>query len=158
MDGSPSHRGGGSAPHGVAAFNDLPSEIGVTPGAASRSSTARTSSRTLREKPIISRGEHLPVDAEGADRHRVARFYEHGGLDVRLHRAMVSNSRAVKSRALDHHAQYVRSRCRRTLFGAKTGRRKDAVAKTYTRKLQELKYALDGRKHQGATSPLITLY
>ena len=142
--------GGSATTSGVEAFNDLPSEFSVSPLA--QQSKILTADKKLIANPydenriIVSLDKISPWMQKAQIAIEDSRFYEHGGLDVRgFTRAMVSNfaSGDVQG-ASTITQQYVKITLQENAL-----RRDDkdaaqaAVAKTYTRKLQELKYALD---------------
>ncbi|GGB76182.1 transglycosylase domain-containing protein [Knoellia flava] len=142
--------GGSATTSGVKAFNDLPSEFSVSPLA--QQSKILTADNKLIANPydenriIVSLDKISPWMQKAQIAIEDSRFYEHGGLDVRgFTRAMVSNfSSGDVQGASTLTQQYVKITLQENAL-----RRDDkeaakaAVAKTYTRKLQELKYALD---------------
>jgi len=142
--------GGSATTSGVKAFNDLPSEFSVSPLA--QQSKILSADNKLIANPydenriIVSLDKISPWMQKAQIAIEDARFYEHGGLDVRgFTRAMVSNfSSGDVQGASTLTQQYVKITLQENAL-----RRDDkeaaqaAVAKTYTRKLQELKYALD---------------
>ncbi len=142
--------GGSATKSGVKAFNDLPSEFSVSPLA--QQSRIVDASNKLIANPYDENRIIVPLKniSPWMQKAQIAiedsRFYEHGGLDVRgFTRAMVSNLQSGDVQgASTLTQQYVKITLQENAL-----RRDDkdaaeaAVAKTYTRKLQELKYALD---------------
>ncbi|WP_404380180.1 penicillin-binding protein [Knoellia locipacati] len=142
--------GGSATTSSVKAFNDLPSEFAVSPLA--QQSKILSADRKLIANPydenriIVPLAKISPWMQKAQIAIEDSRFYEHGGLDVRgFTRAMVSNfSSGDVQGASTITQQYVKITLQENAL-----RRDDkeaaeaAVAKTYTRKLQELKYALD---------------
>ncbi|KGN32161.1 penicillin-binding protein [Knoellia sinensis KCTC 19936] len=143
--------GGSATKSGVQAFNDLPSEFSVSP-LAQQSRIVDASGKKLIANPYDENRIIVPLTRISGWMQKAqiaiedARFYEHGGLDVRgFTRAMVSNAQGEGVQgASTLTQQYVKITLQENAL-----RRDDkeaakaAVAKTYTRKLQELKYALD---------------
>ena len=142
--------GGSATKSGVQAFNDLPSEFSVSP-LAQQSRIVDASNRLIanpydENRIIVPLKNISPWMQKAQIAIEDARFYEHGGLDVRgFTRAMVSNLQSGDVQgASTLTQQYVKITLQENAL-----RRDDkdaaqaAVAKTYTRKLQELKYALD---------------
>lgn len=142
--------GGSATTNTVKAFNDLPSEFSVSPLA--QQSKILSADNKLIANPYDENRIIVPLTKISPWMQKAqiaiedARFYEHGGLDVRgFTRAMVSNfSSGDVQGASTLTQQYVKITLQENAL-----RRDDqeaakaAVAKTYTRKLQELKYALD---------------
>lgn len=142
--------GGSATTTGVKAFNDLPSEFSISPLA--QQSKILSADKKLIANPYDENRIIVPLTkiSPWMQKAQIAiedsRFYEHGGLDVRgFTRAMVSNfSSGDVQGASTITQQYVKITLQENAL-----RRDDkdaaqaAVAKTYTRKLQELKYALD---------------
>ena len=142
---------GQAAKGGVDFFNDLPERVhrlarspssraSSTPtGSSSPTRTTRTAS-SCRSKKISKNMQNAQIAIEDA------RFYEHGGLDVRgFSRAMISNLQGGDVQgASTLTQQFVKITLQENAL-----RRGDkeaaaaAVDKTYSRKLQELKYALN---------------
>lgn len=142
--------GGTATKSGVQAFNDLPSEFSVSPLA--QQSRILDASGKLIANPYDENRIIVPLKniSPWMQKAQIAiedsRFYEHGGLDVRgFTRAMVSNfSSGDVQGASTITQQYVKITLQENALRADDkAAAKKAVAKTYTRKLQELKYALD---------------
>ena len=142
--------GGSATKSGVKAFNDLPSEFSVSP-LAQQSRIVNASNKLIanpydENRIIVGLDKISPWMQKAQIAIEDSRFYEHGGLDVRgFTRAVVSNfSSGDVQGASTLTQQYVKITLQENAL-----RRDDkdaaraAVAKTYTRKLQELKYALD---------------
>ncbi|EAQ00519.1 putative transpeptidase [Janibacter sp. HTCC2649] len=142
--------GGSATKSGVQAFNDLPSEFTVSP-LAQQSRIVDASNKLIanpydENRIIVPLKNISPWMRKAQIAIEDSRFYEHGGLDVRgFTRAMVSNfSSGDVQGASTITQQYVKITVQENAL-----RRDDkeaakaAVEKTYTRKLQELKYALD---------------
>lgn len=142
--------GGSATKSGVKAFNDLPSEFSVSPLA--QQSKILDANNKLIANPYDENRIIVPLKAISPWMQKAqiaiedSRFYEHGGLDVRgFTRAMVANLQKDDIQgASTLTQQYVKITLQENAL-----RRDDkdgaeaAVAQTYTRKLQELKYALD---------------
>ncbi|MEO7267801.1 MAG: transglycosylase domain-containing protein [Knoellia sp.] len=142
--------GGSATKSGVSAFNDLPSEFNVSP-LAQQSRIVDADNKLIanpydENRIIVTLKNISPWMQKAQIAIEDSRFYEHGGLDVRgFTRAMVSNfSSGDVQGASTITQQYVKITVQENAL-----RRDDkeaakaAVEKTYTRKLQELKYALD---------------
>ncbi|MFC7487194.1 transglycosylase domain-containing protein [Knoellia sp. CPCC 206453] len=142
--------GGSATKSGVEAFNDLPSEFTVSP-LAQQSRIVDADNKLIanpydENRIIVTLKNISPWMQKAQIAIEDSRFYEHGGLDVRgFTRAMVSNfSSGDVQGASTITQQYVKITVQENAL-----RRDDkeaaeaAVEKTYTRKLQELKYALD---------------
>lgn len=143
--------GGSVANSSVKAFNDLPSEFAISP-LAQQSKIVDSSGKQLIANPYDENRIVVPLKSISPWMQKAqiaiedSRFYEHGGLDVRgFTRAVVSNFQSGDVQgASTLTQQYVKITMQENAL-----RRDDeeaaqaAVAKTYTRKLQELKYALD---------------
>ncbi|MFC7490099.1 MULTISPECIES: transglycosylase domain-containing protein [unclassified Knoellia] len=142
--------GGSATKSGVKAFNDLPSEFSVSP-LAQQSRIVDASGKLIanpydENRIIVTLKNISPWMQKAQIAIEDSRFYEHGGLDVRgFTRAMVSNvSSGSVQGASTLTQQYVKITLQENAL-----RRDDkeaaerAVEKSYTRKLQELKYALD---------------
>jgi len=142
--------GGTATKSGVKAFNDLPSEFTVSPLA--QQSKILDAKGGLIANPYDENRIIVPLKAISPWMQKAqiaiedSRFYEHGGLDVRgFTRALVSNAQTGTTQgASTLTQQYVKITLQENAL------RKDdkeaaaaAIEKTYTRKLQELKYALD---------------
>ncbi|MFW5470769.1 transglycosylase domain-containing protein [Knoellia sp. CPCC 206435] len=142
--------GGSATKSGVEAFNELPSEFSVSP-LAQQSRIVDAGSRLIanpydENRIIVPLKNISPWMQKAQIAIEDARFYEHGGLDVRgFTRAMVSNLQSGDVQgASTLTQQYVKITLQENaLRRDDKDAAKAAVAKTYTRKLQELKYALD---------------
>ncbi|MGB7818518.1 MAG: transglycosylase domain-containing protein [Ornithinibacter sp.] len=135
---------------GVDFFNDLPSEFAISPLA--QQSRILDADGKLIANPYDENRIIVPLDkiSENMQQAQIAiedsRFYEHGGLDVRgFSRAMVSNLQGGDVQgASTLTQQYVKITLQENAL--KAGDKEAAAAavdKTYSRKLQELKYALN---------------
>ena len=135
---------------GVDFFNDLPSEFAISPLA--QQSRILDADGKLIANPYDENRIIVPLDkiSENMQQAQIAiedsRFYEHGGLDVRgFSRAMVSNLQGGEVQgASTLTQQYVKITLQENAL--KAGDKEAAAAavdKTYARKLQELKYALN---------------
>lgn len=142
--------GGTATKSGVKAFNDLPSEFSVSPLA--QQSRILDASGKLIANPYDENRIIVPLKSISPWMQKAqiaiedSRFYEHGGLDVRgFTRAMVSNFQSGDVQgASTLTQQYVKITLQENALRADDKEAaRAAVAKTYTRKLQELKYALD---------------
>jgi membrane peptidoglycan carboxypeptidase len=145
---------GSVAKSGVQTFNDLPSEFAISPLA--QQSRIVDAKGGLIANPYDENRIIVPLSriSPWMQKAQVAiedsRFYEHGGLDPRgFTRAMLSNLKGDSVQgASTLTQQYVKITLQENAL-----RRDDkeaaaaATAKTYTRKLQELKYALDVEKN-----------
>lgn len=142
---------GSAAKSGVQAFNDLPSEFSVSPLAQQSRIVDASGKKTIanpydENRIIVPLARISPWMQKAQIAIEDSRFYEHGGLDVRgFTRAMISNASSGDVQgASTLTQQYVKITVQDNAL-----RRDDkeaaraAVEKTYTRKLQELKYALD---------------
>ena len=135
---------------GVDFFNDLPSEFTVSPLAQQSrilDADGKLIANPYDENRIIVPLAKISKNMQNAQiAIEDARFYEHGGLDVRgFSRAMISNLQGGDVQgASTLTQQYVKITLQENAL-----RRGDkeaaaaAVDKTYSRKLQELKYALN---------------
>ena len=142
--------GGSATKSGVKAFNDLPSEFSVSP-LAQQSRIVDVRGNLIanpydENRIIVSLKNISPWMQKAQIAIEDSRFYEHGGLDVRgFTRAMVSN---LKQDSVQGASTITQQYVKITL--QENALRKDdkeaaekAIEKSYTRKLQELKYALD---------------
>ena len=142
--------GGSATKSGVQAFNDLPSEFSVSP-LAQQSRIVDASGKLIanpydENRIIVPLKRISPWMQKAQIAIEDSRFYEHGGLDVRgFTRAMVSNATSGDVQgASTLTQQYVKITLQENALRADDQEAaKAAVAKTYTRKLQELKYARD---------------
>jgi membrane peptidoglycan carboxypeptidase len=141
---------GQAAKGGVDFFNDLPSEFTVSPLAQQSrilDADGKLIANPYDENRIIVPLAKISKNMQNAQiAIEDARFYEHGGLDVRgFSRAMISNLQGGDVQgASTLTQQFVKITLQENAL-----RRGDkeaaaaAVDKTYSRKLQELKYALN---------------
>ncbi|MFQ6172172.1 transglycosylase domain-containing protein [Oryzobacter sp. R7] len=137
---------------GVAFFNDLPSEFTVSPLAQQSrilDADGKLIANPYDENRIIVPLKKISKNMQNAQiAIEDARFYEHGGLDVRgFSRAMISNLQNPGGEvqgASTLTQQFVKVTIQETALrrGDKEAARA-AVDKNYARKLQELKYALN---------------
>ena len=142
--------GGQVARGGVDFFNSLPSEFAVSPLAQQSrilDADGKLIANPYDEYRIIKPlSEISPLMQKAQLAIEDSRFYEHGGLDVRgFSRAMFSNftSGDVQG-ASTITQQYVKITLQENALQRGDEAAADAaVAKNYSRKLQELKYALD---------------
>ena len=143
---------GQMAKGGVDFFNDLPSEFTVSPLAQQSrilDADGKLIANPYDENRIIVPLKKISKNMQNAQiAIEDARFYEHGGLDVRgFSRAMISNLQnpggSVQG-ASTLTQQFVKITLQENALkrGDKDAA-KAAVDKTYARKLQELKYALN---------------
>ncbi|KGN38058.1 penicillin-binding protein [Knoellia subterranea KCTC 19937] len=142
--------GGSATNSGVKSFNELPSEFSISPLA--QQSKILDASGKLIANPYDENRIIVPLKSISPWMQKAqiaiedSRFYEHGGLDVRgFTRAMVSNlSSGDVQGASTITQQYVKITLQENALRADDKEAaKKATEKTYTRKLQELKYALD---------------
>ena len=135
---------------GVDFFNDLPSEFTVSPLAQQSrilDADGKLIANPYDENRIIVPLKKISKNMQNAQiAIEDARFYEHGGLDVRgFSRALLSNLQGGDVQgASTLTQQFVKITLQENALkrGDKDAA-KDAIAKTYSRKLQELKYALN---------------
>ncbi|HET9020748.1 MAG TPA: transglycosylase domain-containing protein [Ornithinibacter sp.] len=135
---------------GVDFFNDLPSEFAVSP-LAQQSRILDADGRLIanpydENRIIVPLKKIAPIMQKAQIAIEDARFYEHGGLDVRgFSRALISNLQGGEVQgASTLTQQYVKITLQENAL--KRGDKEAAAAavdKTYSRKLQELKYALN---------------
>ena len=135
---------------GVDFFNDLPSEFAVSP-LAQQSRILDADGKLIanpydENRIIVPLKKISPIMQKAQIAIEDARFYEHGGLDVRgFTRAMISNLQGGEVQgASTLTQQYVKITLQENAL--KRGDKEAAAAavdKTYSRKLQELKYALN---------------
>ena len=135
---------------GVDFFNDLPSEFTVSPLAQQSrilDADGKLIANPYDENRIIVPLKKISKNMQNAQiAIEDARFYEHGGLDIRgFSRALLSNLQGGDVQgASTLTQQFVKITLQENALkrGDKDAA-KDATAKTYSRKLQELKYALN---------------
>jgi len=141
---------GQAAKGGVDFFNDLPSEFTVSPLAQQSrilDADGKLIANPYDENRIIVPLKKISQNMQNAQiAIEDSRFYEHGGLDVRgFSRAMISNLQGGSVQgASTLTQQFVKITLQENAL--KRGDKKAAKAattKTYSRKLQELKYALN---------------
>jgi membrane peptidoglycan carboxypeptidase len=141
---------GSATTSGVKAFNELPSEFDISPLA--QQSKILDADGGLIANPYDENRIIVPLNriSPWMQKAQIAiedsRFYEHGGLDVRgFTRAFVSNLGGGETQgASTLTQQYVKITLQENaLRRDDQDAAKAAVEKTYTRKIQELKYALD---------------
>jgi membrane peptidoglycan carboxypeptidase len=141
---------GQMAKGGVGVFNDLPSEFTVSPlEQQSRilNADGKVIANPYDENRIIVPLAKIAKNMQNAQLAiEDSRFYEHNGLDVRgFSRAMVSNLQGGDTQgASTLTQQYVKISLQyRALSNGDKDAAAAAVEKSYSRKLQELKYALN---------------
>lgn len=144
---------GGAAQTTAKGFNNLDDEFTANPLA--QQSKIYSADGRLLATPYDSNRIVVPLDQISPTMRKAqiaiedSRFYEHGGIDVRgTMRAMVSNASSGQTQGGSSLTQqYVK-----TMLREKAVREDDqeglqeATEKTYSRKLQELKYALNVEK------------
>jgi membrane peptidoglycan carboxypeptidase len=141
---------GEAAKGGVNFFNDLPSEFTVSPLAQQSrilDADGRLIANPYDENRIIVPLKKISKNMQNAQiAIEDARFYKHGGLDMRgFSRAMISNLQGGDVQgASTLTQQFVKITLQENALkkGDKSAA-KAATSKTYSRKLQELKYALN---------------
>ncbi len=141
---------GQAAKGGVSFFNDLPSEFTVSPLAQQSrilDADGKLIANPYDENRIIVPLKKINKNMQNAQiAIEDSRFYEHGGLDIRgFSRALVSNLQGGDVQgASTLTQQFVKITLQENALkrGDKDAA-KAAVDKTYSRKLQELKYALN---------------
>ena len=144
---------GAAARSGVEVFDSLPSVFTSTP--LSQQSRILASDGSLIATPydenriIVPLSEVAPVLRKAQVAIEDSRFYEHGGVDPRgVLRALVSNASGSDTQgASTLTQQYVKITLQENAL--KSGDKdaaQAAVARSYTRKLQELKYAIQLEK------------
>ncbi|MBC7557938.1 MAG: penicillin-binding protein [Dermatophilaceae bacterium] len=140
---------GAAAKQGVKVFDDLPGEFTQNP--LSEQSRILASDGTLIATPydenrvIVPLSQIAPVMRQAQIAIEDNRFYEHGGVDPQgVGRALVSNLRGGDTQgASTLTQQYVKITLQENaLRNDNVAAAKAATAKNYTRKLQELKYAV----------------
>ena len=141
---------GQMAKGGVGVFNDLPSEFTVSPLAQQSrilNADGKVIANPYDENRIIVPLAKIAKNMQNAQLAiEDSRFYEHNGLDVRgFSRAMVSNLQGGDTQgASTLTQQYVKISLQyRALSNGDKDAAAAAVEKSYSRKLQELKYALN---------------
>ena len=141
---------GQAAKGGVNFFNDLPSEFTVSPLAQQSrilDADGKLIANPYDENRIIVPLKKISKNMQNAQiAIEDSRFYDHGGLDVRgFSRAMISNLQGGDVQgASTLTQQFVKITLQENALkrGDKDAA-KAATTKTYSRKLQELKYALN---------------
>ncbi len=141
---------GEAAKGGVNFFNDLPSEFTVSPLAQQSrilDADGKLIANPYDENRIIVPLKKISKNMQNAQiAIEDARFYKHGGLDMRgFSRAMISNLQGGSVQgASTLTQQFVKITLQENALkkGDKSAA-KAATSKTYSRKLQELKYALN---------------
>jgi Membrane carboxypeptidase (penicillin-binding protein) len=140
---------GSAARAGVAVFDALPSDFTQTP--LSQQSRILASDGTLIATPfdenriIVPLAQIAPVMRQAQIAIEDSRFYEHGGVDPQgVGRAFISNLRGGSTQgASTLTQQYVKITLQENALRNKdTKAAQAATARSYTRKLQELKYAV----------------
>jgi membrane peptidoglycan carboxypeptidase len=140
---------GAAARQGVAVFDSLPGEFTQNP--LSQQSRILASDGSLIATPydenriIVPLAQIAPVMRQAQIAIEDSRFYEHGGVDPQgVGRALVSNLRGGDTQgASTLTQQYVKITLQENaLRNEDVKAAKAATAKNYTRKLQELKYAV----------------
>jgi len=140
---------GAAAKQGVKVFEDLPGEFTQNP--LSEQSRILASDGTLIATPydenrvIVPLSQIAPVMRQAQIAIEDSRFYQHGGVDPQgVGRALVSNLRGGDTQgASTLTQQYVKITLQENaLRNDNVAAAKAATAKNYTRKLQELKYAV----------------
>lgn len=141
---------GQMAKGGVEVFNDLPSEFTVSPLAQQSrilNADGKVIANPYDENRIIVPLAKISKNMQNAQLAiEDARFYQHNGLDVRgFSRAMVSNLQGGDTQgASTLTQQFVKISLQdRALRAGDEEAAAAAVEQTYSRKLQELKYALN---------------
>jgi membrane peptidoglycan carboxypeptidase len=140
---------GATARQGVHVFDTLPSDFALTP--LSQQSRILASDGTLIVTPydenriIVPLSKIAPVMRQAQIAIEDSRYYEHGGIDpLGVGRAFVSNLGGGDTQgASTLTQQYVKITLQENALRKKdTIAARAATAKSYTRKLQELKYAV----------------
>jgi membrane peptidoglycan carboxypeptidase len=140
---------GAAANQSVAIFDALPGEFAQNP--LSEQSRILASDGTLIATPydenrtIVPLAQIAPIMRQAQIAIEDSRFYEHGGVDPQgVGRALVSNMRGGDTQgASTLTQQYVKITLQENALRNKdVAAAKAATAKNYTRKLQELKYAV----------------
>ncbi len=141
---------GQAAKSGVDFFNDLPSEFTISPLA--QQSKIVDADGKLIANPYDENRIIVPLDKISKNMRNAqiaiedARFYEHGGLDLRgFTRALVSNAQGGDVQgASTLTQQYVKITLQeQALRAGDEEAARAAVQKSYARKVQELKYAIN---------------
>jgi membrane peptidoglycan carboxypeptidase len=135
---------------GVGVFNDLPSEFTISPLAQQSrilDANGKIIANPYDENRIIVPLEKISKHMQNAQLAiEDSRFYQHNGLDVRgFSRAMVSNLQGGDTQgASTLTQQFVKISLQdRALRAGDEAAASAAIEKSYSRKLQELKYALN---------------
>ena len=145
---------GATARAGVSVFDTLPSDFTLTP--LSQQSRILASDGTLIATPydenriIVPLAQIAPVMRQAQIAIEDSRFYEHGGIDpLGVGRAFVSNLGGGDTQgASTLTQQYVKITLQENALRKKdTIAARAATAKSYTRKVQELKYAVTLEKN-----------
>ncbi|MHB8298319.1 MAG: transglycosylase domain-containing protein, partial [Dermatophilaceae bacterium] len=145
---------GATARAGVHIFDTLPSDFTLTP--LSQQSRILAADGTLIATPydenriIVPLAQIAPVMRQAQIAIEDSRFYEHGGIDpLGVGRAFVSNLGGGNTQgASTLTQQYVKITLQESaLRNHDTAAARAATAKSYTRKLQELKYAVTLEKN-----------
>src|SRR5450756_1210673 len=140
---------GATARAGVHVFDTLPSDFAQTP--LSQQSRILASDGTLIATPydenrvIVPLAQIAPIMRQAQIAIEDSRFYEHGGVDPQgVGRALISNLRSGSTQgASTLTQQYVKITLQENaLRNQDIKAARAATAKNYTRKLQELKYAV----------------
>ncbi len=141
---------GEAAKGGVNFFNDLPSEFTVSPLAQQSrilDADGKLIANPYDENRIIVPLKKISKNMQNAQiAIEDSRFYNHGGLDMRgFSRAMISNLQGGSVQgASTLTQQFVKITLQENaLKKGDKGAARAATSKTYSRKLQELKYALN---------------
>ncbi|MFL6080067.1 MAG: transglycosylase domain-containing protein [Ornithinibacter sp.] len=141
---------GEAAKGGVSFFNDLPSEFTVSPLAQQSrilDADGKLIANPYDENRIIVPLKKISKNMQNAQiAIEDSRFYNHGGLDMRgFSRAMISNLQGGSVQgASTLTQQFVKITLQENaLKKGDKGAARAATSKTYSRKLQELKYALN---------------
>ena len=145
---------GATARAGVHVFDTLPSDFTLTP--LSQQSRILASDGTLIATPydenriIVPLAQIAPVMRQAQIAIEDSRFYQHGGIDpLGVSRAFISNLAGGNTQgASTLTQQYVKITLQENaLRNHDTAAAAAATAKSYTRKLQELKYAITLEKN-----------
>ncbi len=144
---------GAAANSTVTAFEDLPSEFRASP-LSQQSKIVDVNGTTIatpydENRIIVPLRKVAPIMQKAQIAIEDSRFYEHGGLDVRgTLRALVNNVAGGETQGGSSLTQqYVKITLQeKALRNNNKDAAQAAVAETYSRKIQELKYALDLEK------------
>ncbi len=144
---------GAAATSTVKAFEDLPSEFTASP-LSQQSRIVDVHGKTLatpydENRIIVPLTKVAPIMQKAQIAIEDSRFYEHGGLDIRgTLRALVNNVAGGSTQGGSSLTQqYVKITLQeKALRNNDKDAAQAAVAETYSRKIQELKYALDLEK------------